>query len=130
MDAATNSSARNVKFSFNLHTQVETTSTAMTGPPTPPPTSATEMADEVRTLPPPAAAAAAPAETSPVPTPPATTSSESQPKQAPHDSYQLLFPTLSNLAYQDDYRQIIAVAEHGDLKVCCFFISIMRYMLF
>jgi COP9 signalosome complex subunit 8 len=39
-----------------------------------------------------------------------------QPKQGLQDTYQLLFPTLGNLAYQNDYRQIIEVAERGDLK--------------
>jgi COP9 signalosome complex subunit 8 len=38
-------------------------------------------------------------------------------KQVPQDTYQLLFPTLGNLAHQNDYIQIIDVAERGDLKV-------------
>jgi COP9 signalosome complex subunit 8 len=101
----------------------------MTGPPTPPPTSATEMADEARNLPPPPPPPPAPVEASPAPAPPVA-ASPSQPKQAPQDSYQLLFPTLSNLAYQDDYKQIVAVAERGDLKVYYFSVPIMRYMLF
>jgi COP9 signalosome complex subunit 8 len=80
----------------------------MTGPPTPPPTTATEMADEART------SAAVVNEPSAVVPPPA---SPSQPKQVPQDTYQLLFPTLGNLAYHNDYKQLIDVAERNDLKV-------------
>jgi len=80
----------------------------MTGPPTPPPTTATEMADEARTSTPIVAesSTAVPSPVTPV-----------QPKQAVQDTYQLLFPTLEDLAYQNNYRQIINVAERGDLKV-------------
>ncbi|KIM86180.1 hypothetical protein PILCRDRAFT_816104 [Piloderma croceum F 1598] len=79
----------------------------MTGPPTPPPTTATEMADEARTSAPIVAESttAVPPPTAPV-----------QPKQPAQDTYQLLFPTLENLAYQNNYRQIVDVAERGDLK--------------
>lgn len=91
----------------------------MTGPPTPPPMSATEMADEARTLPPPT-----PVEATPVPDPPPA--SPPQPKQPLQDSYQLLFPTLSNLVYHHDYRQLIAISERGDLKVCWFSTPIMH----
>jgi COP9 signalosome complex subunit 8 len=81
----------------------------MTGPPTPPPTTAAEMADEARI-------------SAPVITEPSVAASPAavtvQPKQgSSQDTYQLLFPTLGNLAYQGDYRQIIDVAERGDLKV-------------
>jgi len=65
------------------------------------------MADEARTVPP------ARIKASPTPAP---STAPATPKQAPQDTYQLLFPTLANLAHQDDFRQIIAIAEHGDLK--------------
>src|ERR1700685_2748363 len=80
----------------------------MTGPPTPPPTTAAEIADEART--------SAPVVSEPsaaIPPPAASV----QPKQGLQDTYQHLFPALGNLAYQNDYRQIIEVAERGDLKV-------------
>lgn len=80
----------------------------MTGPPTPPPTTATEMADEARTS---APIVAEPSTAVPPPAAPV------QPKQPAQDTYQLLFPTLENLAYQNNYRQIIDIAERGDLKV-------------
>jgi COP9 signalosome complex subunit 8 len=83
----------------------------MTGPPTPPPTTAAEIADEARTS---APIVNEPSAAVPPPAAPASV----QPKQGPQqDTYQLLFPTLGNLAYQNDYRQIIDVAERGDLKV-------------
>jgi len=78
----------------------------MTGPPTPPPTTAAEIADEARTSAPVVSESTA----VPPPAPPV------QPKQGLQDTYQLLFPTLGNLAYQNDYRQIIEVAERGDIK--------------
>lgn len=81
----------------------------MTGPPTPPPTTAAEIADEARTSVP------VVNEPSPAASPPAAAV---QLKQGAQDSYQLLFPTLATLANQNDYMQIIDVAERGDLKVC------------
>jgi COP9 signalosome complex subunit 8 len=82
----------------------------MTGPPTPPPTTAVEIADEARTSAPVVTVATEPITA--VPAAPAA------PKQgSSQDAYQLLFPTLANLAYQGDYRQIIDAAERGDLKV-------------
>lgn len=85
-------------------------STNMTGPPTPPPTSQTEIADEAR--------AAVPVAVDPSLALPPATVAPIQQKQGPQDSYQLLFPTLANLAFQDEYKQIVAVAEREDLKVC------------
>jgi hypothetical protein len=67
------------------------------------------MADEART----SAAPIVAESTTAVPPPAAPV----QPKQVAQDTYQLLFPTLENLAYQNNYRQIIDVAERGDLKV-------------
>lgn len=86
----------------------------MASPPTPPPTSATEMADEARTSIP-ATIDPRPAQT---PVAPVTVVAPTQAKQGQQDSYQLLFPTLANLTLQDDFKQIVAVAERGDLQVC------------
>jgi COP9 signalosome complex subunit 8 len=52
------------------------------------------------------------------PSPDVPPSAPVQPKQtSSSDTYQILFPTLANLAYQNDYRQIIDIAERGDIKV-------------
>ena len=80
----------------------------MAGPPTPPPTTAAEMADDART--------SAPIVNDPIPVVPPPAASV-QAKQGSQDSYQSLFPTLANLAFQNDYRQVVDIAERGDLKV-------------
>lgn len=88
----------------------------MTGPPTPPLTTAAEMADANKTIAPmptetaPPVSIPAPAASAPAPAPP--------PKQIVQNSYQILFPTLANLAHQGNYLQLISAAEFGDLKVC------------
>lgn len=88
----------------------------MTGPPTPPLTTAAEMADANKTVTPiptetaPPVSIPAPAASAPAPAPP--------PKQIVQNSYQTLFPTLANLAHQGNYLQLISAAEFGDLKVC------------
>lgn len=95
----------------------------MTGPPTPPPSSATEIEDAARTtLPPPQAAAPATAEpaAAPVPVQPAT---EQRPppitsQTAQKSSYELLFPSITELARSGSIRDLIEVAERGDLSVC------------
>ncbi|KAI0748571.1 hypothetical protein C8Q80DRAFT_747722 [Daedaleopsis nitida] len=99
----------------------------MTGPPTPPPSSATEIEDAARaTLPPPqpvtepavaaepvaaepAAAAAAP----PLPeqVAPAVASQTAQ-----KTSYELLFPSITELARSGSLQDLIEVAERGDLS--------------
>ncbi|TBU65508.1 hypothetical protein BD310DRAFT_953648 [Dichomitus squalens] len=89
----------------------------MTGPPTPPPSSATEIQDAARTtMIPPQAAAAAPDPVAPVAQP------AIEPVQAPADvvatnktSYELLFPSIVTLARNGDLRDLIGLAEHGDL---------------
>lgn len=83
----------------------------MAGPLTPPPSSATEMADEART-----AAPALPAEPIPAATP-APPAAPIDSKQGLQDPYQQIFPTIVNLAQQRDYRQLISVAERYDLNV-------------
>ncbi|KAF7986550.1 hypothetical protein HWV62_26280 [Athelia sp. TMB] len=87
----------------------------MTGPPTPPLTTATEMADASRT---PVPAPVEPSAPIAVPSPAASAPAEltPPPKQIAQTSYELLFPTLSNLAHQGNYRQLISAAEFGDLK--------------
>jgi COP9 signalosome complex subunit 8 len=78
----------------------------MAGPPTPPPTTAAEMADDART--------SAPVINDPIPP---VQPAPAAPIQASQDSYQSLFPTLANSAFQNDYRQVVDIAERGDLKV-------------
>ncbi|KAI0333557.1 hypothetical protein GY45DRAFT_1319526 [Cubamyces sp. BRFM 1775] len=94
----------------------------MTGPPTPPPSSAVEIEDAARTMLPPQAAAAAPATES---TEPASTAAQpaaeevqpsiaSQTKQS--TTYELLFPTISDMARSGSLKELIEVAERGDLS--------------
>ncbi|KAH9857210.1 hypothetical protein C2E23DRAFT_806960 [Lenzites betulinus] len=96
----------------------------MTGPPTPPPSSAVEIEDAARTvLPPPAQAAPTPAPapaTEPVTAPPAEAPVEEAPpgptivpKQP--TTYDLLFPSIKELAKNGSLRELIEVAESGDL---------------
>ncbi|KAH9901500.1 hypothetical protein C8Q73DRAFT_778926 [Cubamyces lactineus] len=93
----------------------------MTGPPTPPPSSAVEIEDAARTMLPPQAAAAAPATE---PSESASTAAESateevqppiasQTKQS--TTYELLFPTISDLARSGSLKELTEVAERGDL---------------
>ena len=83
----------------------------MAGPLTPPPSSATEMADEART-----AAPTPPAEPIPAATP-VSPVSPIESKQLSQDIYQQIFPTIADLANQQDYIQLISVAERCDLNV-------------
>ncbi|EIW60190.1 uncharacterized protein TRAVEDRAFT_57526 [Trametes versicolor FP-101664 SS1] len=90
----------------------------MTGPPTPPPSSAVEIEDAARTmLPPPAAVPA----TEPV-VPPAD-ASEPEGAQPPPvaqakqvTSYELLFPSISDMARNGSLGELIELAERGDLS--------------
>ncbi|KAJ8463676.1 hypothetical protein ONZ51_g10103 [Trametes cubensis] len=94
----------------------------MTGPPTPPPSSAVEIEDAARTMLPPQAAAAAPAtepsESTSEAAQPAT--EEIQPPTAGQTqqstTYELLFPTISELARTGSLRELVEVAERGDLS--------------
>ena len=92
----------------------------MPGPLTPPPSSATEMADEAR--------AAAPVEPIPAttPVPPASPIESKQPSL---DPYQQIFPTIVNLAKQQDYIQLISVAERCDLNVCFLMTDNVMFLL-
>ncbi|KAI0672903.1 hypothetical protein C8Q78DRAFT_969737 [Trametes maxima] len=92
----------------------------MTGPPTPPPSSAVEIEDAARTILPPQVAAPTPA-TEPLaaepvePAPDAEqASSNGQAKQS--TTYELLFPSISDLARSGSLRELIEVAERGDLS--------------
>ena len=76
----------------------------MTGPPTPPPTTATELLDEEKDRAPSAA-----------PAPPVQPPQEApQPQQ---DPYQLVFPTIADLASKGDLHELIRVAEHTEIVV-------------
>ena len=98
----------------------------MTGPPTPPPSSATEIEDAARTsLPPPQAPPAEPAtepQAPPAPSPPVV---EEAPQDAPlppvvkptQTSYELLFPTIAGLARSGSLTELVEVAERADLSV-------------
>ncbi|KAI0707671.1 hypothetical protein C8Q76DRAFT_745855 [Earliella scabrosa] len=90
----------------------------MTGPPTPPPSSATEIEDAARTtLPPPQAAPATePVAPAPAPPPPEQTQPTIPNQTAPKTAYELLFPSITELARSGSVRDLIQVAERGDLS--------------
>jgi COP9 signalosome complex subunit 8 len=72
------------------------------GPPTPPPTTATELQDEARgnsTVPPPVPASAE------------GTASTIQ------DPYEQIFPAIADLASQSNFHDLIQTAEISDLNV-------------
>jgi COP9 signalosome complex subunit 8 len=69
------------------------------GPPTPPPTTATELQDEARgnsSVPPPASTA---------------------PTNSKLDPYQHIFPAIADLASQSNFQDLIQTAEISDLNV-------------
>ena len=70
------------------------------GPPTPPPTTATELQDEAR-------------ESLSIQSPPSS-SSIAPTKQ---DPYQLVFPAIADLASQSNFQDLIETAETSDLNV-------------
>jgi hypothetical protein len=76
------------------------------GPPTPPPTSVTELQDEARTRAPIASPAA----------PVASATTVTQPRQST-DAYQYILPKLVNLAAQNDFGALVRLAEQTDLNV-------------
>ncbi|KAI0362458.1 hypothetical protein OH77DRAFT_1416719 [Trametes cingulata] len=98
----------------------------MTGPPTPPPSSAVEIEDAARTVLPPPAAAAPPAE----PQDPTAAAAPAGASQAPPEgtqptatvqakqstTYELLFPSISDLARNGSLKELIEVAERADLS--------------
>ena len=101
----------------------------MTGPPTPPPSSATEIEDAARTsIPPPLAQAEAQPDTEAQPTPEAppseTTAQQSPPEAAPQPAqqtaYELLFPSIAELARSGSLKELVQVAERADLSVRLF----------
>ncbi|RDB21421.1 COP9 signalosome complex subunit 8 [Hypsizygus marmoreus] len=75
----------------------------MAGPPTPPPTTATELQDEARGN----------TSAEPIPPPPAALPTTPPTKE---DAYQYIFPTIADLASQSDFHGLIQVAEHSDLN--------------
>jgi hypothetical protein len=84
------------------------------GPPTPPPTSQTEIMDIEKDE---AAKAAAATVTSTETAPPTATDADA-PTAAAIDSYQQLLPTIADLAAQQQYEELVRVAELADLNVC------------
>ncbi|KAI0780618.1 hypothetical protein BD413DRAFT_498650 [Trametes elegans] len=94
----------------------------MTGPPTPPPSSAVEIEDAARTTLPPPAAAAAPAPQAPAtPAPesvavPEITESAAASQTKPPTTYELLLPSVEDLARNGSLRELIETAERADLS--------------
>jgi COP9 signalosome complex subunit 8 len=84
-----------------------------TGPPTPPPTSATEIQDAARTIVPPVPAASTSA---PVPAPQA----------ARQDGFTQIFPEIASLAAEKQYPRLIRLAEAHDVAVRLFLLSSRR----
>ncbi|KAJ6490651.1 hypothetical protein C8R47DRAFT_455207 [Mycena vitilis] len=87
---------------------------SIAGPPTPPPTSATEIQDATRTIVPPLPAASTSASTSSAAPAPA-------PAQAPpaaqtrQDDFSRVFPQLASLASEKKFSQLARFAEEGDI---------------
>jgi hypothetical protein len=75
------------------------------GPPTPPPTTAVELIDEAREK--------------AMNTQPAPVATEPQQQQQPsgHDPFQEMFPTITNLAAQGKFLDLINVAEQTEINV-------------
>ncbi|KAI0647372.1 COP9 signalosome [Trametes meyenii] len=93
----------------------------MTGPPTPPPSSAVEIEDAARTVLPPQVAASTLGATEPPaaePIEPAPDAAHASPAENSKQSttYELLFPSISDLARSGSLRELIEVAERGDLS--------------
>ena len=96
----------------------------MTGPPTPPPSSATEIEDAARTsLPPPQAAVPATEVPQAAVTPalPQAVTEQAQPvtgsQNAYKTTYELLFPSIVELAKGGRVKDLVEIAERGDLSV-------------
>lgn len=95
----------------------------MTGPPTPPPSSATEIQDAARTSVPPQQGAQAAASATELAAPAAQPAPEQvQPATdalniANQTSYELIFPSLVICARSGTTRELIQLAERGDLNV-------------
>ncbi|KAJ7681769.1 hypothetical protein B0H17DRAFT_869821, partial [Mycena rosella] len=75
------------------------------GPPTPPPTSATEIQDATRTVVPPLPAAST---STPVP-------AAAPPPQTRQDAFTQIFPQIGSLAAENDFLGLIHVAETHDI---------------
>ena len=104
----------------------------MTGPPTPPPSSATEIQDAARTtLPPPQAVAAAAADpVAPAAQPaPEPVQASANIVTANKTSYELLIPSIVAMARNGSTRDLIELAERGDLTVCSYQRCVMRTRL-
>ncbi|KAJ7481183.1 hypothetical protein B0H11DRAFT_2024585 [Mycena galericulata] len=76
-----------------------------TGPPTPPPSSATEIQDATRTVVPPLPAASTSAPVAAAAHPP---------PQAREDVYTQIFPQIGSLASEKKYAELISLAESAD----------------
>lgn len=91
----------------------------MTGPPTPPLTTPAEIEDAARNSVPPQVA--------PIPSGSNTTvvASQAEPPQREsppisaeqQDTYESLFPLLIDLAAKGEFKELVRVAEHGDMSV-------------
>ena len=93
----------------------------MTGPPTPPPSSATEIQDATRTSVPPQAAQAAATEAAAPdaqPAPEQVQAATNASSNTNKTSYQLIFPSLLILARSGTTKELIQMAERADLNVC------------
>ncbi|KAI1794656.1 hypothetical protein LXA43DRAFT_995991 [Ganoderma leucocontextum] len=92
----------------------------MTGPPTPPPSSATEIEDAARTsVPPPQPAQAAATESAALaaqPAPEQVQAAANALNNANKTSYEQIFPSLVILARSGTTRELIQMAERGDLN--------------
>ncbi|PIL24274.1 hypothetical protein GSI_14027 [Ganoderma sinense ZZ0214-1] len=91
----------------------------MTGPPTPPPSSATEIQDAARTSVPPQAAKAAatdPAAPDAQPAPEQVQAAANVLSTANKTSYELIFPSLVILARSGTTKELIQMAERADLN--------------
>lgn len=83
--------------------------TMVNGPPTPPPTSAAELQDEAREQ-------QSPHQSSDGP-PASASNSSAHTSQTRQDSYQFIFPSISDLASENKFHQLTLKAEKADLSV-------------
>ncbi|KAH9950184.1 COP9 signalosome [Amylocystis lapponica] len=91
----------------------------MTGPPTPPLSTPTEIEDAARSSLPPQVAIPSVEAPPPAPQidhPPRTAQSAAPAVPDNHASYELLFPTIADLAVRGELQELIRVAEHSDLS--------------
>lgn len=78
------------------------------GPPTPPPTTATELHDEARES---------------IPTPSIPEASSAPVRQ---ETFHYKFPAIMEAALHDNFQELIHVAEQADLTVCSYFLHLLQ----